>query len=132
MKDGKESDKKQSMKDRRDDSRGKFGKRDKEDDNKPHSLEENLRTLDLLAEVGAETSEEPTQPLSQHDDERLLTKEGAEEYLMDCVHNEIGVEIDVDYDEEKEWIQHPEDYVRYNALYDNGHGLEILDRTQIF
>lgn len=60
------------------------------------------------------------------------TKEGAEEYLMDCVHNEIGVEIDVDYDEEKEWIQHPEDYVRYNALYDNGHGLEILDRTQIF
>jgi len=92
-KDGKESDKKQSEKDRRDDSRGKFGKRDKEDDNKPHSLEENLRTLDLLAEVGAETSEEPTQPLSQHDDERLLTKEGAEDAPKDSVNDGENEEI---------------------------------------
>lgn len=93
MKDGKESDKKQSMKDRRDDSRGKFGKRDKEDDNKPRSLEENLRTLDLLAEVGAESSEEPTQPLSQHDDERLLTKEGAEDAPKDSVNDGENEEI---------------------------------------
>ena len=40
------------MKDRRDDSYGKFGKRDEE--HRHTSLEENLRTLDLLAEVGAE------------------------------------------------------------------------------
>ncbi len=93
MKDGKESDKKQSMKDRRDDSRGKFGKRDKEDGNKPHSLEENLRTLDLLAEVGAETSEVPTQPLTQHDDERLLTKEGAEDAPKDSVNDGENEEI---------------------------------------
>jgi len=93
MKDGKESDKKQSEKDRRDDSRGKFGKRDKEDGDKPKSLEENLRTLDLLAEVGAETSEEPTQPLSQHDDERLLTKEGAEDAPKDSVNDGENEEI---------------------------------------
>ena len=91
MRTGKESDKKQSMKDRRDDSYGKFGKRDKED--RHVSLEENLRTLDLLAEVGAETSEEPTQPLSQHDDERLLTKEGAEDAPKDSVNDGENEEI---------------------------------------
>ena len=90
-KDGKESGKKQSEKDRRDDRFGKFGKRDKEDRNV--SLEENLRTLDLLAEVGAETSEEPTQPLSQHDDERLLTKEGAEDAPKDSVNDGENEEI---------------------------------------
>ena len=91
MRTGKESDKKQSMKDRRDDSYGKFGKRDKED--RHTSLEENLRTLDLLAEVGAESSEEPTQPLSQHDDERLLTKEGAEDAPKDSVNDGENEEI---------------------------------------
>lgn len=91
MRKGKESDKKQSMKDRRDDSYGKFGKRDKED--RHVSLEENLRTLDLLAEVGAETSEEPTQPLSQHDDERLLTKEGAEDAPKDSINDGQNEEI---------------------------------------
>ena len=91
MRTGKESDKKQCMKDRRDDSYGKFGKRDKED--RHTSLEENLRTLDLLAEVGAESSEEPTQPLSQHDDERLLTKEGAEDAPKDSVNDGENEEI---------------------------------------
>jgi hypothetical protein len=89
--DGKESGKKQSMKDRRDDSYGKFGKRDKEE--RHVSLEETLRSLDLLAEVGAESSEEPTQPLSQHDDERLLTKEGAEDAPKDDVNDGENEEI---------------------------------------
>ena len=91
MKDGKESDKKQSDKDRRDERYGKFGKRDEE--HREKSLEENLRTLDLLAEVGAESSEEPTQPLSQHDDERLLTKEGAEDAPKDSVNDGENEEI---------------------------------------
>jgi len=102
MRTGKESDKKQSMKDRRDDSYGKFGKRDKED--RHVSLEENLRTLDLLAEVGAETSEEPTQPLSQHDDERLLTKEGAEDAPKDSVNDGENEEItEVQTDDQREF-----------------------------
>ena len=104
MQDGKESDKKQSFKDRRDDKRGKFGQRDKEDHDKPKSLEENLRTLDLLAEVGAESSEEPTQPLSQHDDERLLTKEGAEDAPKDSVNDGENEEItEVQTDDQREF-----------------------------
>jgi len=102
MRTGKESDKKQSMKDRRDDSYGKFGKRDKED--RHVSLEENLKTLDLLAEVGAESSEEPTQPLSQHDDERLLTKEGAEDAPKDSVNDGENEEItEVQTDDQREF-----------------------------
>ena len=34
--------------------------------------------LAMLSEVGSEASEEPTQPLSQHDDDNLTT-EGAED-----------------------------------------------------
>jgi hypothetical protein len=102
MRTGKESDHKQSDKARRDDSYGKFGKRDKED--RHVSLEENLRTLDLLAEVGAETSEEPTQPLSQHDDERLLTKEGAEDAPKDSVNDGENEEItEVQTDDQREF-----------------------------
>ena len=43
MKDGKESDKKQSMKDRRDERYGKYGKRDEE--HREKSLEETLVTV---------------------------------------------------------------------------------------
>jgi len=86
MRTGKESDKKQSMKDRRDDSYGKFGSRDEEHDH----LKEMMA---MLSEVGAEASEEPTQPLSQHDDERLLTKEGAEDAPKDDVNDTENEEI---------------------------------------
>jgi len=86
MRTGKESDKKQSMKDRRDDSYGKFGSRDEEHDH----LKEMMA---MLSEVGAEASEVPTQPLSQHDDERLLTKEGAEDAPKDDVNDTENEEI---------------------------------------
>ena len=97
---GKESDHKQSEKDRRDDTDGKFGKRDKED-RKP-SLEENLRTLDLLAEVGVEASEQPTQPLSQHDDDNLTT-EGAEDASADSLDGSIEPVTETQTEDQREF-----------------------------
>jgi hypothetical protein len=49
--------------------------------------------MSMLSEVGAESSEEPTQPLSQHDDEKLLTKEGAEDAPKDDVNDGENEEI---------------------------------------
>ena len=72
MRDGKESDKEQSEKDRRDDSYGKWGKRADEDYNHLKEM------IAMLSEVGDESSEEPEQPLSQKDDPNLLTAEGVE------------------------------------------------------
>lgn len=72
MRDGKESDKEQSEKDRRDDSYGKWGKRADEDYNHLKEM------LSMLSEVGDESSEEPEQPLSQKDDPNLLTAESVE------------------------------------------------------
>ena len=81
---GAEKGKKQSMKDRRDDSYGKFGKRDAEAKGKKKGPGKN--------KVNKE-SVEPTQPLSQHDDERLLTKEGAEDAPKDDVNDTENEEI---------------------------------------
>ena len=100
MRTGDESDKKQSMKDRRDDSYGQFGKRDKE--HRHVSLEETLRTLDLLAEVGAETSEEPTQPLSQHDDDNLTT-ESAEDNPADNLDGSVEPVTETQTDDQREF-----------------------------
>ena len=72
MRDGKESDKEQSEKDRRDDSYGKWGDRADEDYNHLKEM------IAMLSEVGDESSEEPEQPLSQKDDPNLLTAEGVE------------------------------------------------------
>jgi len=129
MRTGKESDKKQSMKDRRDDSYGKFGKRDKED--RHVSLEETLRTLDLLAEVGAETSEEPTQPLSQHDDERLLTKEGAEDAPKDSVNDGENEEItETQTDDQREFkVAEGEDKPDFADIYDDGDKDESMKKA---
>ncbi len=52
MRTGKESDKKQSMKDRRDDSYGKFGKRDKEHEDGKMHMGENSGTLKDAARQG--------------------------------------------------------------------------------
>jgi hypothetical protein len=100
MRTGDESDKKQSMKDRRDDSYGQFGKRDKE--HRHVSLEETLRTLDLLTEVGAETSEEPTQPLSQHDDDNLTT-ESAEDAPADNLDGSVEPVTETQTDDQREF-----------------------------
>jgi hypothetical protein len=129
MRTGKESDKKQSMKDRRDDSYGKFGKRDKED--RHVSLEETLRTLDLLAEVGAETSEEPTQPLSQHDDERLLTKEGAEDAPKDSVNDGENEEItETQTDDQREFkVAEGEDKPDFADIDDDGDKDESMKKA---
>lgn len=129
MRKGKESDKKQSMKDRRDDSYGKFGKRDKED--RHVSLEENLRTLDLLAEVGAETSEEPTQPLSQHDDERLLTKEGAEDAPKDSINDGENEEItEMQTDDQREFkVAEGEDKPDFADIDDDGDKEESMKKA---
>ena len=129
MRKGKESDKKQSMKDRRDDSYGKFGKRDKED--RHVSLEENLRTLDLLAEVGAETSEEPTQPLSQHDDERLLTKEGAEDAPKDSINDGENEEItEMETDDQREFkVAESDDKPDFADIDDDGDKDESMKKA---
>jgi len=112
-KDGKESGKKQSEKDRRDDRFGKFGKRDKEDRNV--SLEENLRTLDLLAEVGVEASEEPTQPLSQHDDDNLTT-EGAEDASADSLDGSIEPVTETQTDDQREFAVSEDDDLEEGKL----------------
>ena len=52
MRTGKEADKKQSMKDRRDDSYGKFGKRDKEHEDGKMHMGENSGTLKDAARQG--------------------------------------------------------------------------------
>ena len=101
MRTGKESGKKQSMKDREDDSYGKEGKRDKED--RHISLEENLRTLDLLAEVGVEASEQPTQSITEPDDSKLLTAEGAEDAQADDLDGSVEPVTETQTDDQREF-----------------------------
>ena len=101
MKDGKESDHKQSDKDRRDDRYGKFGKRDSE--HREKSLEETLAQLDEIAlEEGSEASEEPTKPLSQHDDDNMTT-EGAEDAPADSNDGSIEPVTETQTDDQREF-----------------------------
>jgi len=101
MKDGKESDHKQSDKDRRDDRYGKFGKRDSE--HREKSLEETLAQLDEIAlDEGSEASEEPTKPLSQHDDDNMTT-EGAEDAPADSNDGSIEPVTETQTDDQREF-----------------------------
>ena len=101
MKDGKESGKEQSMKDRRDERYGKFGKRDEE--HREKSLEETLAQLDEIAlDEGSEASEEPTKPLSQHDDDNLTT-EGAEDAPADSNDGSIEPVTETQTDDQREF-----------------------------
>ena len=101
MKDGKESDHTQSDKDRRDDRYGKFGKRDSE--HREKSLEETLAQLDEIAlDEGSEASEEPTKPLSQHDDDNLTT-EGAEDAPADSNDGSIEPVTETQTDDQREF-----------------------------
>jgi hypothetical protein len=145
MRTGKESDHKQSDKARRDDSYGKFGKRDeehreiskegqgyddKEDeslgmrdgkdsgkDDDDHSRRDQSRgdyghrdegsimkeMLNMLSEVGAESSEEPEQPLSQHDDPSLLTAESAEDAPADDLQGDEEELVETETDDQREF-----------------------------
>lgn len=101
MKDGKESGKEQSMKDRRNERYGKFGKRDEE--HREKSLEETLAQLDEIAlDEGSEASEEPTKPLSQHDDDNLTT-EGAEDAPADSNDGSIEPVTETQTDDQREF-----------------------------
>ena len=101
MRTGKESDHKQSDKDRRDDRYGKFGKRDSE--HREKSLEETLAQLDEIAlDEGSEASEEPTKPLSQHDDDNMTT-EGAEDAPADSNDGSIEPVTETQTDDQREF-----------------------------
>ena len=101
MRTGKESDHKQSDKARRDDSYGKWGKRDSE--HREKSLEETLAQLDEIAlDEGSEASEEPTKPLSQHDDDNMTT-EGAEDAPADSNDGSIEPVTETQTDDQREF-----------------------------
>ena len=95
MKDGKESDKDDDEAGRRDQSKGDYGTRTNEDEH----LKEMMA---MLSEVGSEASEEPTQPLSQHDDDNLTT-EGAEDAPADDLDGSIEPVTETQTEDQKEF-----------------------------
>jgi hypothetical protein len=95
MKDGKESDKDDDEAGRRDQSKGDYGTRTDEDEH----LKEMMA---MLSEVGSEASEEPTQPLSQHDDDNLTT-EGAEDAQADDLDGSIEPVTETQTEDQREF-----------------------------
>jgi hypothetical protein len=95
MKDGKESDKDDDEAGRRDQSKGDYGTRTNEDEH----LKEMIA---MLSEVGSEASEEPTQPLSQHDDDNLTT-EGAEDAQADDLDGSIEPVTETQTEDQREF-----------------------------
>ena len=95
MRDGKESDKDDDEAGRRDQSKGDYGTRTNEDEH----LKEMMA---MLSEVGSEASEEPTQPLSQHDDDNLTT-EGAEDAPADDLDGSIEPVTETQTEDQKEF-----------------------------
>ena len=95
MKDGKESDKDDDEAGRRDQSKGDYGTRTNEDEH----LKEMIA---MLSEVGSEASEEPTQPLSQHDDYNLTT-EGAEDAPADDLDGSVEPVTETQTEDQKEF-----------------------------
>ena len=95
MKDGKESDKDDDEAGRRDQSKGDYGTRTNEDEH----LKEMIA---MLSEVGSEASEEPTQPLSQHDDDNLTT-EGAEDAPADDLDGSIEPVTETQTEDQREF-----------------------------
>ena len=82
-------------KDRRDEVLGDYGTRTDEDSH----LKEMLA---MLSEVGSEASEEPTQPLSQHDDDNLTT-EGAEDAQADDLDGSIEPVTETQTEDQREF-----------------------------
>lgn len=102
MKDGKESDHKQSDKDRRDDRYGKFGKRDSE--HREKSLEETLAQLDEIAlDEGAGGSEASEEPTHNEKIDPNLTTEGAEDNPADDLDGSIEPVTETQTEDQKEF-----------------------------
>lgn len=78
-----------------DQSKGDYGNRTNEDEH----LKEMMA---MLSEVGSEASEEPTQPLSQHDDDNLTT-EGAEDAQADDLDGSIEPVTETQTDDQREF-----------------------------
>ena len=74
---------------------GDYGNRTNEDEH----LKEMMA---MLSEVGSEASEEPTQPLSQHDDDNLTT-EGAEDAQADDLDGSIEPVTETQTDDQREF-----------------------------
>ena len=58
--------------------------------------------MSMLSEVGSEASEEPTQPLSQHDDDNLTT-EGAEDAPADDLDGSVEPVTETQTEDQKEF-----------------------------
>jgi len=95
MRDGRASHKDDNYHSRRDQSRGDYGNRD------AGSIMKEM--LNMLSEVGAESSEEPEQPLSQHDDPGLLTAESAEDAPADDLQGDTEELAETETDDQREF-----------------------------